>query len=607
MSRWYFVTEGKPCVPLGSDEVLAAVEDGKVVPLDLLFEEGSERWQPARDVEEFREAFKAAWDDEEQQRKWVLLRKKPEAQGQGYLQSGPFSTKELQGKIKSGEVDYTDFVWKEGMKSWKKVVESSRFSDYFEKIDAEILEEVTISQIDIQPEVPGEELLKNVMQAEPPQLDSFADEVTEDIPPIEAAGPDLTKEEPPPMEEEEDQEEGPISPEKEAFLREREERHQEKEASTPDDDGTPVVVKTTTLKDEVKEALPKALPSLPVGLFMTLVAFIFLATGAWLVYSSLPEKEEGESAAPQVQVQAQQPKAEVPQQPETQAPPPPVESANQPPQPEVSPEQQQAQQQAQQLTQPPPKPKPPPPPKTWPRVEATYLKTRTSNLSGAKAQISFETDASHHFPVDITLVGRAGEILKRTSYWRRWSLRTGPGQERIVSLPGLGLGEGTYRLEARIGEKLFSRTQFFMGKRGSGFNGDLASHRKRISVYHQRERVLLFKTAGRLHDLAKEFETQAQRLSKNRKGWNKFFRAWNKNLKRARVANLRITPSRARNYVFPQDWMDMKTTYTDLDKEVRKIHAKMNGKTRPQLSTVRQLRGQLSRQAQKAASYSLFP
>ena len=97
-SRWYFVNEGEPCGPLGSEEVLAAVEQGKLGPLDLIFEDGSERWQTARDVEEFKEAFHASWEDEDQQRKWVLLKRKPEEQGTGYLQSGPFSTLELRGK-----------------------------------------------------------------------------------------------------------------------------------------------------------------------------------------------------------------------------------------------------------------------------------------------------------------------------------------------------------------------------------------------------------------------------------------------------------------------------------------------------------------------------
>lgn len=307
MSQWYFVDDGKACGPLGEEEVLAAVEEGRLGPLDLIFQEGSEKWLPARDVDEFREIFRAKDQDVDAQPTWVLLRKKPKAQGAGYVQSGPFSSNELREKIEAGEVDYSDFVWKEGMKAWRKLIDSKEFKKIFKKIPAEMLEAQTITNVSIQPELPGEELLKDVMQGKIKKPVMEFAEQGQEMPPLEAEGPDLTKEEVPPVFEGDEAPPAPTSPETEEFLKERTQKEQQLKAGTKGEiPKGPVVAKRATLGDEIKEALPKAVPSLPVGLFMTLVAIIFLATGAWLVYSSLPSKEEKEAAFRQAELNRQQ-------------------------------------------------------------------------------------------------------------------------------------------------------------------------------------------------------------------------------------------------------------------------------------------------------------
>lgn len=454
MSQWYFVDDGKACGPLGEEEVLAAVEEGRLGPLDLIFQEGSEKWLPARDVDEFREIFRAKDQDVDAQPTWVLLRKKPKAQGAGYVQSGPFSSNELREKIEAGEVDYSDFVWKEGMKAWRKLIDSKEFKKIFKKIPAEMLEAQTITNVSIQPELPGEELLKDVMQGKIKKPVMEFAEQGQEMPPLEAEGPDLTKEEVPPVFEGDEAPPAPTSPETEEFLKERTQKEQQLKAGTKGEiPKGPVVAKRATLGDEIKEALPKAVPSLPVGLFMTLVAIIFLATGAWLVYSSLPSKEEKEAAFRQAELNRQQLKkreeerARQEQREQERAAKEAAAAAAQPSEPEPPPE--------------------PPKPKEWPRVEPTYIRISPKDLAGGSPAVEFTTDGSHHFPIEIKMTGEAGQILNRRSYWRQWALRTEPDKPRILNLAALRLGEGTYQIEAVIGKKA-ARTEFFVGKKVVG-------------------------------------------------------------------------------------------------------------------------------------------
>jgi len=193
MSPWYFVIDGKSCGPLSLEEIIAAMEKGTLGPLDLLYKEGSECWTLARNIDEFREVFKATWEDEDLQPIWVLLRKKSQDQGVAYQQSGPYSSKELQNKIKLGEVDHSDFIWKEGMTSWEKLAESKYWSQLFGPIDRENWQGVTM----VPEDVAGDELLKNVMRATAPKKTPFDNGMGPDLPPIEAVGPDLTQVAPP--------------------------------------------------------------------------------------------------------------------------------------------------------------------------------------------------------------------------------------------------------------------------------------------------------------------------------------------------------------------------------------------------------------------------
>ncbi|MCB0386035.1 MAG: hypothetical protein KDD43_11630, partial [Bdellovibrionales bacterium] len=332
-------------------------------------------------------------------------------------------------------------------------------------------------------------------------------------------------------------------------------------------------------------------------LFMTLAAFIFLATGAWLVYSSLPSKEEKEAAFRQAEVNRQQLKKREEERARQEA-----LAQERAAQEAAAAAQQAAQQEAQQPESPPPEP---PKPKEWPRVEPSYVRIAAKDLTTASATVEFETDGSHHFPVEIKMMGEAGQILNRRSYWRQWTLKTGPDKPRVLNLAALRLGEGSYRLEATIGKKA-TRTEFFVGKRGAGFNSDLDQHRKKISLFHQRERRRLFKTATQLKEVSREFETQAYRLAKNRNGWNSFFRAWSKKMRQSFVSEMKVSPSNVGAFVYPQAWMDLKGLYVELDQATRKVHAKMNGKTSPDVSEIRKIQGQLTREAQQAAAQSLW-
>jgi hypothetical protein len=162
---WYIQKNGRAEGPLPEATIAHAIRKGELGPYDLVFRDGESRWQVLSEIPEFKSYFqkkaKALKSEEEM---WVVLVKNENKKER--LQKGPFSTEHLQAMLKKGEVQLTDYVWKDGMKEWYRI----HSLEVFHRGSLVAPDESTLTAT--VPSIPGhsEELLKSVQVMERPTL-----------------------------------------------------------------------------------------------------------------------------------------------------------------------------------------------------------------------------------------------------------------------------------------------------------------------------------------------------------------------------------------------------------------------------------------------------
>ncbi len=126
MSVWYFLEKGRPRGPVNAEFILAEIRACRLQRQDLLYRERDTQWREVQFFAEFQPHL-------EQQKKvdhkspaakkedrWVLLTRNTD--GGGYRQNGPFTTAEIIRQLKNGKITITDYVWREGLKEWYKIL-----------------------------------------------------------------------------------------------------------------------------------------------------------------------------------------------------------------------------------------------------------------------------------------------------------------------------------------------------------------------------------------------------------------------------------------------------------------------------------------------------
>ena len=637
MAQWYFVEKGKPVGPMSEAELIQAATEGRLGPIDLIFKEGSERWVPAGDLSFVSEVLQVAAKDYDVLPQWIILKRKLPSEGVGYIQSGPFSSKEVRDKLQSGDIEYDDYVWKDGNEKWSKIAKTREFNPEYEETRIERLSSSQYPEIpSVQEEIPGKKLLENVLRARLPEADisptkpqiDISNAETADFEPIqpehlEASDSLESKEERRKEDKGKDSfrsAEALNSPEKEAFLRERRQRNPVKQTKEKQKNGAPVVVKKENFTDEAKARLFELLPSLPVGVFLTLTSLSLLVAGAWLIYSSFPDRDTmsahqgenrpeardvgksvGPDSSPKMSPPLSAKKSMLPQAVESKKiqekstadkeEPPSLKMGKE------SPKKEEESLSAVKATT----------PKVWPRVVPTQLKIRSMDWKDSKkARIVFLTNGSHHFPISLVLQAKAGKIVGSPSYWRRLYLKAKPGEERSLMLSSLRLKEGTYQIDAEI-DKVNTSTRIFVGSKTSQFLTDLEKYRKKISYSHQREKKRLFSAAEKIIYLGNEFNRRAPALMSQKKEFREFYQDWSKKLSNVGISELNIQAKTASNYLYPEEWMNLKEYRNGLLREGRVLY-KQSGisPTNENFSEYRRILAQLTKTSQSIKGLTLW-
>lgn len=501
MSGWYFyLNKGKAVGPVDRSEVRSAIDRGQIGPFDLLYRDGENRWQPTHEFPEFKSQFRGSARPKMEDT-WVVLTRQETRKGLAYLQRGPYTTMQVQEQLQSGEIQYRDFIWKEGQDQWSRISSIESFNPTPIKwtpatklphdVDIDESEEITADH-------PMDEVVTRT-RPEPPGAE----------PPREALTPDLT-------------ESGEVPP---VTIR----------AVPRSPQRTTVKIPAIRRPDPSLQQWAQAQKRLP--MMRVAAGLASLAVIGFLVYHRVEilklsgitlEKEEEISAPP--------------------APPAPGKGRSRIKAPSVA--------QPAPTPMPPPAPEPPKPPEPEvPRVEPTRLSLSISDNESQRPSAVLATDGSHHYPIRVLVTGDAGEVLGQVSVYREVTVRWGVNERPRLDLGGMNLGEGRYRIIAKV-NTLEESKNFRVGRDGRDFRAKLDRHRKLISLPFQRERRRLIRAAAGLERLASELRRVNNRPNGPSKDALRKWKAGYQEWIRESLGGLELSDPKA--LVFPVHWRTLK-------------------------------------------------
>ncbi len=182
--KYYYLEKGKALGPVAESELVELIRQGRVFALDLVYFQDDVKWRPANEFPVFKEALIQASDLQKKEAQWVVLTKKDRSSGPGFVQSGPFGTSVVLERLAQGTLKYTDYVWKKGMKEWKKINDLPEFARVSKPPSIAPPENLLLETPPF-PQESADVLLKSVVQKK--QL-----EEVDEVPP-EAGTEDLTQ------------------------------------------------------------------------------------------------------------------------------------------------------------------------------------------------------------------------------------------------------------------------------------------------------------------------------------------------------------------------------------------------------------------------------
>ncbi len=161
-SGYYYLDKGIAKGPVSLDVIVEFLRQGQLHALDSIFEEGDSKWRKVSEFETLTDLLQELQKTQNSETQWVLLVKKSEDKGKGFIQSGPFATSLLKERLNAGSIRYTDYIWKKGMKSWQKISELEEFAP--PKKEIPLPPQDILFEAPPFPEVSKVDILKNVLK-----------------------------------------------------------------------------------------------------------------------------------------------------------------------------------------------------------------------------------------------------------------------------------------------------------------------------------------------------------------------------------------------------------------------------------------------------------
>lgn len=190
MNDWYFYLDGSQAIgPVLEKDIEERIRQKKIEAYDLVFKDGEAHWRPAVDFVGFRPVFAEIMKRRlPQEDVWIVLKKPKKDRSRrsdGFKTIGPFSSQEMRDKLDAGEVEYTDYIWKQGLSQWVRIALVPDFAPKPQGSSVRVDESgIFISE----PKADASEMLRTVVP-----FQRVHDPLRPLPAPPEAEGPDLTK------------------------------------------------------------------------------------------------------------------------------------------------------------------------------------------------------------------------------------------------------------------------------------------------------------------------------------------------------------------------------------------------------------------------------
>ncbi|OFZ18559.1 MAG: hypothetical protein A2Z20_10560 [Bdellovibrionales bacterium RBG_16_40_8] len=532
MANWYYLQKGRPHGPVTTEDIKKEIAAGRMGANDLLYREHDTSWREAAYFIDLQGHFKEQKYDDG----WVLLLRKRD--GSGYVQKGPFTKVQITSLLKNGEISFTDYVWRKGLKEWYKILAIPEFhmtstakSSQKKELPLPIIESILpedLSAITMKLPMPQEE--KDIR---PPEATDESDVDTQ--PKIEN------------------------TPIKKNLRRSKKGVNQEivKEAQW---------VRRISFTRYFLE-----LTSTNKIIFGTGVIAAFVAGLIILTYVSsyidrrrrvlkspeisyVPSNLSTKKKIEQLEERKPQPSESLAKQIESKPLPTPMPTPMPPTQP-------------------------PPQPETAKVVEVanvspTYLRYEKLFDGKESARLKIFSDASKHYPIHVIFSADASQILGVRSVRRAFTLTQ--IEDRDIDISKAGMPPGYYQVSLSC--KTFeAQTKFNFATELSDFKKKLFQHRKQLIIYHNEERYSFIKTAARLE---KEVYKFAQNVKKTTSlnSWRNFYRPWRNNFDRINNKNISsVNQSNWSNYVYAEKWFQLKQLRSEIMAQIKSVN---NSKTK---------------------------
>lgn len=131
MAKWYIVECNNTTKAYSAEELVEKIRAGVLGPYDLTCQEGESQWASLISYSQWRVYFdqsikladeSQAWALNERRKLWTVLRRAD------HMHLGPYTTEQLQHRLRQGYTSYTDYLWTEGMSQWCLISAAPEFA-----------------------------------------------------------------------------------------------------------------------------------------------------------------------------------------------------------------------------------------------------------------------------------------------------------------------------------------------------------------------------------------------------------------------------------------------------------------------------------------------
>ena len=113
-TKWYHYKLGKTRGPFSSSNIKLQITTNQIAQDDLIYKSDLNKWVKVKDLDEFQK-LNSLQNISELNKMLVVLKHDT------HKQLGPFDIDTVIEKVHGGEIEFCDYIWKKGMKSWKQI------------------------------------------------------------------------------------------------------------------------------------------------------------------------------------------------------------------------------------------------------------------------------------------------------------------------------------------------------------------------------------------------------------------------------------------------------------------------------------------------------